>query len=180
MAATDTAILDAAVDLLAQRGYRGMTIGAVAAVAGVSEPTVYLRYATKHDLAVAAIARRPFLAHPPDTGDTSEDLIALLIDLIATAEAIGLSIIGVVLAEEPEHPEFIARWRATVGSAAAEAVAEIIERGRARGQVRPDLEAGLVADLLVGAYIAHYTHVGPPDDQWARRLVATLRSGLSR
>jgi AcrR family transcriptional regulator len=179
VASTDTAILDAAVGLLSQRGYRGMTVAAVAVAAGVSEPTVYLRYASKHDLAVAAIARRPFLANPPDTGDLTEDLVALLSDLIATAEAIGLSIIGVVLAEEPEHPELLARWRIAVGSAALRAVEEIINRGRQRGQTRDNLQAGLVADLIVGAYLAHYTHEGRPDAEWARQIVETLRPGLT-
>jgi AcrR family transcriptional regulator len=179
VASTDTAILEAAVDLLSQRGYRGMTVAAVAAAAGVSEPTVYLRYDSKHDLAVAAIARRPFLANPPDTGDLIKDLIALLTDLIATAEAVGLSIIGVVLAEEPEHPELLARWRAAVGSAASRAVEDIITRARQRGQARGNLQPGLVADLIVGAYLAHYTHEGRPDREWARQIVETLRPGLT-
>jgi AcrR family transcriptional regulator len=177
VAATDTAILDAASDLIAQRGYRGMTVGAVATMAGVSEPTVYLRYPTKYDLAVAAIARRPLLTTPPDTGDVTEDLVALVTDLVATASAIGLSIIGVVLAEEAEHPEFLAQWRATVGSAALRVAAEILERGRRRGQVRHDLDTELVSDLLVGAYLAHYTNVGPPDPGWPRQVVDLLRLG---
>ena len=175
----DGAILDAAIDLMAQRGYRGMTVAAVAAAAGVSEPTVYLRYPTKYDLAVAAIARRPFLTDPPDTGDVIDDLLALVIDLAATAEAIGLGIVGVVLAEEPEHPELLARWRDQVGSAAVRVFAEIIEGGQRRGQVRPDLQAGLVADLVVGAYLAHYTHEGVPDRPWARQLVETLRPAVT-
>ncbi|MCU1458171.1 MAG: hypothetical protein JWL73_2263 [Actinomycetia bacterium] len=179
MASTDTAILEAAAELLSQRGYRGMTVAAVAAAAGVSQPTVYLRYASKHDLAVAAIARRPFFANPPDTGDLTEDLIALLTDIVATAETIGLSIIGVVLAEEPEHPELLARWRAAVGSSVLRAVDEIIDRARSRGQTRDDLQPGLVADLVVGAYLAHYTHEGRPDSAWARQIVETLRPGLT-
>lgn len=155
-----------------------MTVGAVAAAAGVSEPTVYLRYATKHDLAVAAIGRRPFLTQPPDTGDTIEDLVALLTALVATAEAVGMSIVGVVLAEEPEHPELLARWRASVGSVGLRAVETIIERGRRRGDVRPDLPASLVSDLIVGAYLARYTHHGPPGDDWAREVVELLAPAL--
>jgi AcrR family transcriptional regulator len=179
VASSDTAILDAASDLMALRGYRGMTVGAVAEAAGVSEPTVYLRYSTKHDLAVAAIARRRLLTDPPDTGDVVEDLVALLTELIATADAIGLSIVGVVLAEEPEHPELLARWRATIGSAGIRAVEVIIQRGRQRGQVRDNVQGGLVSDLIVGAYLAHYTHQGRPDGDWARAIVETLLPGLT-
>jgi hypothetical protein len=48
-----------------------------------------------------------------------------------------------------------------------------------RGQTRDNLQAGVVADLIVGAYLAHYTHEGPPDGEWARQVVETLRPGLT-
>jgi AcrR family transcriptional regulator len=178
-ASIDTAILDAAADLLSQRGYRGMTVGAVAAAAGVTEPTVYLRHPTKHDLAVAAIPRLPMLSRPPDTGDTKRDLTLLLTDLVATGRTIGLSITGVVLAEESEHPELLEHWRTTVGAAALRAVHDIIEHGQRRGEVRGDVRAPIVADLLLGAYIGRYTHQGPPHRAWIRRVIDTLWSGIA-
>jgi AcrR family transcriptional regulator len=175
----DIAILDAAAMLMSQRGYRGMTVGAVAAAAGVTEPTVYLRHPTKHDLAVAAIPRLPMLTHPPDTGDTRADLTLLLGDLVATGEAIGLSITGVVLAEEAQHPELLDHWRTTVGAAALRAVNEIVEHGQRRGQVRLDVHAPIVADLILGAYLGHYTHQGQPDSSWITEVIATLWPGLA-
>jgi AcrR family transcriptional regulator len=178
-ASIDTAILDAAAELMSQRGYRGMTIGAVAAAAGVTEPTVYLRHPTKHDLAVAAIPRLPMLTHPPDTGDTKADLRMLLGQLVANGEAIGLSITGVVLAEEGEHPELLDHWRTSVGAAALRAVHEIVERGQRRGQVRAEVQAPVVADLVLGAYFGHYTHQGRPDPAWSGEVIDTLWPGLA-
>ena len=174
----DTAILDAAAELLSQRGYRGMTVGAVAAAAGVTEPTVYLRHPTKHDLAVAAIPRLPMLSHPPDTGDTRTDLTRLLTDLVATGQAIGLALTGVVLAEEAEHPELLDHWRTTVGAAAVRAVHDIIEHGQRRGELRRDVEAPVVADLILGAYFGHYTHQGQPDGAWIAAVIDMLWPGL--
>jgi AcrR family transcriptional regulator len=164
---------------MAKHGYRGLTVGAVAAAAGVTEPTVYLRHPTKHDLAVAAIARLPVLSRPPDTGDTKTDLTRLLTDLIATGEAIGLSIAGVVLAQESDHPELLAQWRATVGAAAVRAVCDIVRHGQQRGQVRGDLVASIVADLVLGAYLGHYTHQGPPNGAWAEDVIDTLWPALA-
>jgi AcrR family transcriptional regulator len=178
-AAIDTAILDAAAELMSQRGYRGMTVGAVAAAAGVTEPTVYLRHPTKHDLAVAAIPRLPILRRPPDTGNARTDLRLLLTDLVASAQAIGLSITGVVLAEEPEHPELLDHWRATVGAAAVRAVHDIIEHGQRRGEVRRDVRATVVADLILGAHLARYTHQGPPGRAWMGEVIDTLWPGLA-
>jgi AcrR family transcriptional regulator len=164
---------------MAQRGYRGMTVGAVAAAAGVTEPTVYLRYPTKHALAVAAIPRLPLLTHPPNTGETKTDLTLLLSDLVATGQAIGLSITGVVLAEEAEHPELLDQWRATVGAAALRAVSEIIEHGQRRGQVRKDVPTRVVSDLILGAYLGHYTHEGQPDGAWIGEVIDTVWPGLT-
>jgi AcrR family transcriptional regulator len=175
---TDLAILDAAATLMAKNGYRGMTVAAVAAAAGVTEPTVYLRHPTKHDLAVAAIPRLPVMTDPPDTGDTRADLALLLADIVATSEAIGLSITGVVLAEESEHPELLDHWRVTVGAAALRAVSEIVEEGRRHGQVRGDVQAQIVADLILGAYLGHYTHQGQPDNAWIEAVIDTLWPGL--
>ncbi|MGZ6812033.1 MAG: helix-turn-helix domain-containing protein, partial [Blastococcus sp.] len=72
----DEAILDAARAELAERGYARMSIDAVAARAGVSKPTVYLRHATKADLATAAIASMRAASRPAPTGDVRADLIA--------------------------------------------------------------------------------------------------------
>ena len=55
--ATDGAILDATERLLGRRGYEAMTVDQVAAAAGVSKPTIYLRYRSKRDLVAAMIDR---------------------------------------------------------------------------------------------------------------------------
>ncbi len=164
---------------MAKQGYRGMTVGAVAAAAGVTEPTVYLRHPTKHDLAVAAIARLPMLTHPPDTGDTKADLAALLNEFVNIGQTIGLAVVGVVLVEESEHPELLDRWRNTVGSAGLRAVGHIVQRGQQRGQVRADVQASLVADLILGAYLARYTHEGQPDCAWIADIIGAVWPGLS-
>jgi AcrR family transcriptional regulator len=177
--ASDQAILDAAAAIMATKGYRGMTVAAVATAAGVTEPTVYLRHPTKHDLAVAAIPRLPVLQHPPHTGDTRSDLVALLARLVETSEAIGISMTGVVLAEQHEHPELLARWRASVGVAALDVVNDIVQSGRQRGELRADVDAEITADLLLGAYLAHYTHQGHPNRAWVDDIVDTLWRGLA-
>ena len=52
----DRAILEAALTLMARDGYARMSVDAVAAEAGVSKPTLYLRYPSKAALATAALA----------------------------------------------------------------------------------------------------------------------------
>jgi AcrR family transcriptional regulator len=73
----DEAIRDAALALLAEVGYERMTVAAIATDAGVSKPTIYRRWAGKHDLVADAIRLHPHtLATAPDTGSLRGDLIA--------------------------------------------------------------------------------------------------------
>ena len=164
---------------MTERGYRGMTVAAVAAVAGVSEPTVYLRYPTKLDLALAAIARLPAFTQPFVTGDARSDLTHLLDQMTRSAQDVGLSLVGVVLVEEADHPELLRRWRATAGRALSDAIGQIIERGQDRQQVSTDVDADVLADLFVGAYLGRYLNRGRPDRAWTTDVIAMLWDHLA-
>ena len=74
----DEAILAAARAELAERGYARMSVDGVAARAGVSKPTVYLRHRTKAELATAAIASMRVQPRPAPTDDVRADLVAHL------------------------------------------------------------------------------------------------------
>src|SRR3954470_24416765 len=76
----DAAIVRAAAAALREHGIQRMTVPGVAAAAGVAKTTVYRRYATPVDLALAAIERLNADAPDPDTGSTREDLVVLLSD----------------------------------------------------------------------------------------------------
>src|SRR5262249_5979605 len=75
--AADRAILDASVDLLANRGLSGLTLEGVAERAGCSKATIYRRWPSKLHLVVEAVSQLPPLPEP-DTGKLAGDLRALL------------------------------------------------------------------------------------------------------
>ena len=73
----DEEILDVARDLLAERGYRELTVDAVAERAGVAKTTVYRRWPSKGALVAATIA-------PPDrTYATADELLAEVTSLLS-------------------------------------------------------------------------------------------------
>lgn len=78
----DAVILDAALDVLAESGYAGMTTDVVAMRAGVGKATMYRRWASKADLALDAVARlnaqSTDFADLPDTGSLAGDLHAVI------------------------------------------------------------------------------------------------------
>ena len=76
---TDRVILQAALQLLTDKGYAGMSIEQVASLAGVGKTTIYRRYASKEELAAAAVgALRGDWGPPPDTGRARDDIIEML------------------------------------------------------------------------------------------------------
>ena len=71
------AILDATLELLAERGY-GFTIDDVAEAAGIHKSTIYRRWSTKAALVGSAVERLAAIEVPiPDTGAPLEDLATL-------------------------------------------------------------------------------------------------------
>lgn len=78
--ALENALLDAAWDELAEKGYDAFTIESVAERARTARAVIYRRWVTKPELVRAAIARHAFREHVPvpDTGSLRGDLIELV------------------------------------------------------------------------------------------------------
>lgn len=78
----DAEIMDAALTVLAEEGYEGMTIDLVAARAKAGKATVYRRWASKEELVIDAVAcmKQADLdpAKLPDTGTLRGDLLAMI------------------------------------------------------------------------------------------------------
>ncbi|MDQ1580657.1 MAG: hypothetical protein QOD05_1432 [Microbacteriaceae bacterium] len=78
----DVDILDAALEVLAETGYDGMTIDMVASRAKAGKGTVYRRWASKGELVIEAVAcmkKGDFdLSRLPNTGTLRGDFIAMI------------------------------------------------------------------------------------------------------
>lgn len=77
-AALESAILDAAWEVLVEQGYHGLTFETVAARAGTSKPVLYRRWPQRDDLLLATLARHWRPLDLPDTGSLRQDALALL------------------------------------------------------------------------------------------------------
>ena len=71
------AILSVTLDILGERGYAGLTVAEIVARARVSKSTIYRRWPTKEELAIAAFDRLPEL-EVVDRGDLLEELLDLI------------------------------------------------------------------------------------------------------
>jgi AcrR family transcriptional regulator len=167
----DDAILAAALAELGERGYARMTVDAVAARAGVSKPTIYLRHPTKADLATAAIASMRVQPRPAPTTDLRADLIAhlrLLRDGLERPN--GMTMLGTVLAEENDTPELLALFRERLVTPRRRELRAVLEAAWERGELRPGANLDVAVSTLVGAFFARYL----AGESLGRRFVSTL------
>ncbi len=178
-AAVDVAIIDAALRLLARDGFGRMSMDAVAAEAGVSKATLYLRYRDKADLATAALARLRESHEPTPTGDLRADLIARLQRVQTYADAPSvMPLVGTCLAEEAHLPELLELFRRRSVEPRRDGLRAILMGGVASGELRPDLDVEVAIDLLMGTYQARYLAGDDFPDTWAEGVVDTLLFGL--
>ena len=177
--AVDEAILAAARAELGERGYARMSVDAVAARAGVSKPTVYLRHRTKADLATAAIASMRVRPRPEPTDDVRADLIAHLRLLRAGLERpFGMAMFGTVLAEEHETPELLALFRERLVAPRRRELRAVLEAARERGELRDGANVEIAVTALVGAFFARYLAGDPLGGRFVTTLVDTILDGL--
>ena len=178
-AEADRAILDATIKLLYEEGYVGMSIEAVAEVAGVGKTTVYRRYRDKADLVTAAIASMRDLNEMPDSGDTRADLLAMLQDFVRSKERMqDMRLVGTLWAEQERNPELVKLFRERVIGPRRKMVVEVLRRGQERGELRADLDPNLVTEMMVGAHFARQFNGRAFPKDWADQIVATIWPAL--
>ncbi len=173
----DVAILDAAVALLGEVGWSAMSMEAVAAAAGVSKPTLYLRHADKAELVAAAFEHLRMGGAPALGGDLRTDLIAQLGHLRAVFARVGMSLTGVCLAEEQHLPDLIAGLRARSLHPGRRLLSDALQAARARGEIAPDADVPTLVEMAFGAYYARHLAGDRFDAGWEARVAdATIRA----
>jgi AcrR family transcriptional regulator len=148
---TDERIIQAAAQLLRQRGFERMTVDDVAAQAGVGKATVYRRWPSKDDLAVAAMERLYSVEMPsPDTGSIRGDLeesYRSVVRFVGSPQ--GSAYLKMSIAESVRDDRIAALYRRAT-ERAEEQARTMFERAIARGEIRPDVDLNCCVQWLSG------------------------------
>ncbi|GEQ98868.1 hypothetical protein JCM17844_25050 [Iodidimonas gelatinilytica] len=154
--ALDQRLLGAALDLLAEQGFDGVSLEAVARRAQSSRPAIYRRWPSKDDLMldiVGAVFRRMDQELPPlkdMRGDIHTQITLILEAAIRFLQdpkmrRATIAIVGAM----HQHPDFKALQR-LVRSRRGSALRTMLEAAVARGELAQDLDVELALDLLMG------------------------------
>lgn len=145
----DERILDATLDLLAERGFEHTTMDEVAQRAAVAKATVYRRYPSKDELAVDAVKRLFEQEVPvPDTGSFRSDLEEVYANLMEFAATVhGQALIRLAVTESCRDARVGAMYLRWLREREA-ACQHVFERAVERGELRSDVPQRMVFEWV--------------------------------
>lgn len=153
----DEAITRAVRELLAEGGYTGLTVDAVAARAGAGKAAIYRRYASKQEMVFAAAVHGEVTV--PDTGSLLGDLTALVREIISHLDtpAAGAALMA-VLGDIAQDESAAKRFTRSFVHAERAGNARLLEQALRRGELRsmPDVE---LFHALVGGTVLSWIFV---------------------
>lgn len=179
-----SAVLDAALRLVARDGYPAATIKDIAAEAGVGRQTVYRWWQTKADILLEAVVELSIReTEPPTTGDAVADLRAILHATFAQRGA--LPTITGLMAESTHDPEFADRLQERLLARRRRIVRAILAAGQESGQLGTGIDLDLAVDIVFGvmwyrALSGHAVIDGHLADELTDTVTRLMGPGLGR
>lgn len=177
----DSAVLRAAVELLAETGYAELSVDTIARRAGTSKPAIYRRWPSKAHLVHEAVFPISDATALPDTGSLAADVremvrrtAAVLTTPAARAALPGL--VGEMAADLTLHSALLERF----GGILSRGLSERLDAAVERGEARPDITAAEVVEAVAGTtFLALLTRGDALDDTWVERTAALITRGIS-
>ncbi len=177
----DGAVLRATVELLAETGYPGLSVAAIADKAGTSKPAIYRRWPSKAHLVHEAVFPIGAATAIPDTCSPPDDLremvrrtMAVLTTPAARAALPGL--VGEMAADPSLHSALLERFADVISGG----LAEWLVSAAAAGRVRTDVTAAELAEAIAGiTLLGLLTRADELDEAWVDRTTILLLKGIS-
>lgn len=154
----DADILEAALDVLADEGYDGMTIDMVAARARAGKATLYRRWPSKTELVLDAVACMKSsdidLADLPDTGTLRGDLLAQIKPPSIKDGERKMRVMAGLVSLLARNPNLVEVANQAIMAPRAEVNRVLIQRAIDRGEVAADVDIELVS-LITPSVISY-------------------------
>lgn len=147
----DHAIIVAALEEVAAQGYAAATMAGIARRAGVPKSTVYRRWDSKQDLVIDALDAQRVSRRIEPTGDTRADIHQVVARLVAgwQHETRG-AVTRNMTTEVSRNPPLFEMWNARLIDPFRQELLSILGHGVETGQVRRDVDAALIAEMILG------------------------------
>lgn len=178
--ASRQAILDAALQLCVEAGYRRLTIEAIAARAGVSKKTIYRWWPSKGAVVLDAVDdRASAVAEFPNTGDLAADLQTHLTAVIGLLTPPKTSAGAGLIAEAIHDEELAHDLRERIIRPRIDAFNKRMQQAQQDGQLSADADLDVALDLIFGPIYHRFVYdLGMPNHDQLHKLVAHALRGV--
>lgn len=147
----DEKILEAAIDILAESSFDGMTMDSVASRAKAGKATMYRRWSSKSELVRDALAwmnrSHLNLEHLPDSGSLREDLLQLVKPQSIAEEEKKFRVLA-GLGSFLQQPEFAGVGMARIFDTWADANRRLMQRAAERGEIAAGADIEMACQVI--------------------------------
>lgn len=178
----DAAVMTAAAELVAEVGYAGLTMAAIAERAGTTKTALYRRWSSKAEL----VHEAAFPTAPTGLAAPEGDIVADIRSMIAAARDVFTSpvvraalpgLVADMTADQELNERVLARFHDLF------AVVRIrLEHAVERGEVHPDVQPDRLIEIIGGTTLLRML-LNPDselDDQWVNDTAAIVTHGVVR
>ncbi|WP_433871684.1 TetR/AcrR family transcriptional regulator [Saccharopolyspora sp. CA-218241] len=172
-ASRDAALRQAAMEVLAEVGYRALTMDAVAAQARAGKATIYRRWDSKLDLVIDTCTQLVQRNIPePDSGSVEHDLREFLSAFASFLTGPVGKAAQALVGELPHEPELAAAFRTSFLLPQRDVVRRLIDRGLRRGEIGPEAPVDTIVELTGAALLYRLMLTDEPlDAEFVERLL---------
>jgi TetR/AcrR family transcriptional regulator of autoinduction and epiphytic fitness len=147
---TRRVVLNAAIALVAESGYAGATIEAIAARSGVAKSTIYRHWPNRLELLNDAFQELKPPAPIPAEGDVRDRVVAFLEQVARSMAGSLWSMCLPALIDAAERDPECRELQHRTAHAGRQVLVDILTGGIERGELPADADAEVLADALAG------------------------------
>ncbi len=171
------AIKAATLQLVKERGYRNVSIAAIASAANVARQTLYNRWNTKADLVLEALFEETDLYAAAPLNDPSHGcqfLLERFLGQVFAHLAESGDTVRALIAAAQEDRAFQAVFKQRFVKPREEMVTALLQRAQARGEIAPSRDVAMLSSFVHGAFWYALLNGEPLDANLARAITAEV------
>ncbi|WP_328354992.1 TetR/AcrR family transcriptional regulator [Mycobacterium sp. NBC_00419] len=172
-------MIQAAKEELAERGFEAFSMRSVARRAGVSRPSLALRWPDRDALIIDTLDRLTEWPEPDPAASVRAEIDVIIAHVAALMNPSMLGIQLRLIADAPRHPQLFKAFRDQVIAKAGHRLTALLDRAVGEGELPHGIDTHWYADALIGVVFMRTIRspgLKPPSRESQRRIVDAMWS----
>lgn len=173
------AILETAIDLVTELGFRAVSIEAIAAKAGVAKTTIYRRWPNKAAVVMDAFMERLLRTQFPTTKKVTDSVRLQMRSMARAFRSKDGDVLKALLSEAQFDTELATAFRERWTLPRRKIALEVLQKAVSQGELRPDIDLEATIDLLYAPmYYRLQMGTAPLSDAYIDEIFNQVAKGL--